>query len=38
MAVEEREQSARSLKTSPQWDSMRADPLYQALLERMNQK
>ena len=37
-AVEERDQSSRSLKTSPQWDSIRAEPRFQALLARMNLK
>ena len=35
-AVEERDQSSRSLKTSPQWDSIRSEPRFQALLARMN--
>jgi TolB-like protein/Tfp pilus assembly protein PilF len=35
-AVEERDQSARTLKSSPQWDSIRSEPRFQALLARMN--
>jgi len=37
-AVEERDQSARTLKASSYWDPMRSEPRFQALLARMNLK
>ena len=35
-AVEERDQTVFSLKISPEWDPIRADPRYHTLLKRMN--
>ena len=34
--VEERDQAVRGLKVSPEWDPIRSDPRYHALLRRMN--